>query len=823
MARVKRLYELLYPCQEEEEVKAEFAKYFKIKYNTRHHIDLYTPQILFEFKLDQNFFRCFSRAKAVAQTLYYIRKLKFGTLRDPVPERICVVDRDSGFFVKTTDLAVFYNAHSKYDWDRAPSQPCPILVEALSKSKILETAHVYSFKIEDEESLFTDNINLTLQSTLFYSTKKVITEENFISVYDHWAFYFEKYVKNGHKPSEYFLSDIEAGRSVILPGSNSVLFNLNDGTVSKSVPIDDYTYFWSIYEKVSSPDELKAIRQKMDRISEDYQRRFTGEFFTPIDFANKAFEYIARTVGPKRWQNGKWRIWDMAAGTGNLEFMLPSSMLKYCYISTLLEDDAAYCKRIFPTATVFQYDYLNDDAYLFCGDGQIPFGVTPKLPKNLLDDLMDPEIGWIIFINPPFATSNTTGAKIGKKSKDDVSMTNIRQIMSERGLGETSRELFSQFLYRISVEFKGKNAYLGLFSKLKYLNSNNDQTLRDHIFRYKFERGFMFSSESFHGSKGKFPVGFFVWNLGRESRINEQEIVLDVYSGTCEKYGTKKIQTVERNSFLNKWPQRFPNTATYPPLASAITVSPRTNDVRDRIADGFICSLMSNGNDMQHQNYVAILSGPYCSAGGFSVVPANFERSMILHAVRKIPKATWDNDRDQFYQPYSDDLPEQFISDCVVWSAFALSNNTTSMKDVPYQGKIYQMENQMFPFSLETVKKWPCGLSDIKTQLFAANEDRFLAKWLQGKELSPEAESVMRRAEALYGCVYANLGTIRWLDYKIGLWDLGWWQVRMAAKTIPQAEPLLKELKSSMNYLEIKISQALPSFGFLPPAVEPLE
>ena len=39
----KRLYDLLKYCQEEEEVKAEFAKYFKIKYNTRQRIDLYTP------------------------------------------------------------------------------------------------------------------------------------------------------------------------------------------------------------------------------------------------------------------------------------------------------------------------------------------------------------------------------------------------------------------------------------------------------------------------------------------------------------------------------------------------------------------------------------------------------------------------------------------------------------------------------------------------------------------------------------------------------------------------------------------------------------
>ena len=30
----KRLFDLLLPCQNEEEVKAEYAKYFKIKYDT---------------------------------------------------------------------------------------------------------------------------------------------------------------------------------------------------------------------------------------------------------------------------------------------------------------------------------------------------------------------------------------------------------------------------------------------------------------------------------------------------------------------------------------------------------------------------------------------------------------------------------------------------------------------------------------------------------------------------------------------------------------------------------------------------------------------
>ncbi len=819
----KRLFDLLLPCQNEEEVKAEYAKYFKIKYNTRRRIDLYTEHTLFEFKYDMNFQNKSARAKVVAQTLYYVRKLKFGHSTDPVPPTICIADKNEGFFVHTSDFSSFYNAHRKYDWDRAASQPCPVLVQAIKDSTLLDKVHIYSLKNSEDESLFIDAVYAHIQEpTLFNTNKKAITEDNFESVYLYWESLFGKYVKNGHKASEYFVSDIEQGNSQILNDSE-VLFRLNDGTVSKSIRMKDYQYFWDVYEKVSDPKEIKAIRQKIDRISEDFMRRFTGEFYTPIDFAAKAFEYIERTVGTKKYQSGNWRIWDMAAGTGNLEYLLPSSVLQNCYISTLLEDDAAYCKRLFPTATVFQYDYLNDDAYRIATPDSTPFGVTPKLPQNLINDLNNPEISWIIFINPPFATSNNMGNEVGKKSKECVSMTNIQKLMTEQGLGEASREIFAQFLYRISVEFKNKSAYLGLFSTLKYLNSNNDQLLRDRVFRYKFERGLMFSSETFHGSKGKFPVGFLVWNLSKQIHLQEQTIVLDVYDEYCEKIGTKQILTQERTSFLSKWVKRYKNTKTFPSFSGAISIGKRDVDVRDRIADGFLCSLMSKGNDMQNQNFTAILSGPYASAGAFSVVPENFERAMIVHTVRKLPKPSWTNNRDQFYQPYSDNLPVEFVNDCVIWSAFAPSNNTVALKNVEYKGTVYQIENQMFPFLISDVSVWTCALPDIKTQLYSANEDRFLAKWISSATLSTEALEVLNNAKELYKYVYEHLTGVDWLEFKIEMWDIGWWQIKESAKQLDGAEPLFNKLKNSIGILANKIEGALDTFGFIPPDVKPLD
>ena len=229
----KRLYNILSVCNDEEEVKSEFAKFFKIKLVThKYKIDLYTNNTLFEFKHDRNFKSKTERAKVVAQTLYYVRKLKFGGSTDPVPETICIVDKNEGFFVRTKDFHQFYNASAKYDWDRAASQPCPLLVAALKQSPLIANIHVHRFEDAAEEDLFVNHVNAVAQQSLFQTDKKDINEDNFENVFFYWCTLFKKYVENGHKASEYFISDIEEGRSKVI-GDNEVLFRLGDGTISK--------------------------------------------------------------------------------------------------------------------------------------------------------------------------------------------------------------------------------------------------------------------------------------------------------------------------------------------------------------------------------------------------------------------------------------------------------------------------------------------------------------------------------------------------------------------------------------------------------------
>ena len=90
----KHLYELISKPNTEEKLKFLFVKFFDLPIATRKRIDLYTEQILFEFKLDDNLKNLQTRAKVIAQALYYIRRLKLGDDERTASEYICVVSKN---------------------------------------------------------------------------------------------------------------------------------------------------------------------------------------------------------------------------------------------------------------------------------------------------------------------------------------------------------------------------------------------------------------------------------------------------------------------------------------------------------------------------------------------------------------------------------------------------------------------------------------------------------------------------------------------------------------------------------------------------------
>ena len=825
-ASLHKLLPLLAKACTDEDVKAAWAKTLGLDYNTSDDHDLYTPQVLFEFKFDRQLAHAANRAPVVAQVMYYLRRLKFGESRKAIPASFCIADRGACAIGDVADWkAIFSDADLRFDWDLRPSSPDPLLVAAVQKHPAFKKLHPREVHIAEEAQSVLDELAGLLSSTsgARVGDKKRITEANFEGVFDYWNEVFGESVRNGYKSSRYFVADIQPGRTQLKADEGKVFFQVGPEELKiKKILAQDYERFWSLYEKCDDAEALRGIIAKTDRLTDEVARRTHGEFFTPLDFAKKGLDYLEKQLGRDWWKSGEYRLWDMAAGSGNLQYALPAAALKYCYLSTLYKEDVEHCERLFPGANIFQYDYLNDDiGNLFAGgaelNGQGGFEfdaeATWKMPSALRRDLNNPQIKWVILINPPFATSQQGGAT--GSNKTSVSMTRLQVKMHADKLGETSRELFAQFLYRIRREFKGRTAWLGLFSKLKYVNASNDQKLRDDVFRYKFARGFMFSSVNFSGTSrsSQFPVGFLVWNLKVAKALDAQTITLDVFDTDVQKTGAKVLPVDHRDAFLSKWVERPAARIKFPPLSSAITVKKSGPDLRDRISEGFLASLMCAGNDIQHQNMTALLSGPYASAGSHSVTADNFEKSMIVHAVRRLPKAEWHNDRDQFMQPRKPPT-ETFTNDCVVWSLFSNSNNTVSMVNVAYADNTYQMENHFFPFPVKEIRKWKISDADIKLQLTQA-DDRFAADWLDSHKLSPQAQAVLTAARAVYQSYFAHLTELRTAKFKIDTWDAGWWQIRSALTDRESSAAELLVLKNAMGKLKAKLLPQLQTYGFL--------
>ena len=334
-----------------------------------------------------------------------------------------------------------------------------------------------------------------------------------------------------------------------------------------------------------------------------------------------------------------------------------------------LYDSLRQCQKIFPSATCFQYDYLADDVAAL-GDS-LPLGYVRKMPPKLVADLANPELKWIIFINPPFATANNVGDNTGKQSKDSVSMTPVRSLM----------------------------------------NAENYE---------------------------KAMVLYTVKKIPEKSWSNDKDMF-------------------------------------YAPSAVREELLSLRGDSESR----------SFGEDSKKSASLQASKTPSSESSGTAVDAATA-------------------------------LPSEFVADCVVWAAFSNKNNCAALKDVLYQGDVWQISNQMFPFLLEEVRRWPCAHGDIAAQLAAANEDRYLAKWIDAHRLSPEARAVMNAARSLYREFYANITHTPWMDWKIETWDVGYYQVRNAMKDFYD----FASLREKHDALRAKLLPQIYSLGFLNPDVE---
>jgi len=360
--------------------------------------------------------------------------------------------------------------------------------------------------------------------------------------------------------------------------------------------------------------------------------------------------------------------------------------------------------------------------------------------------------------------------------------------------GYASRELFTQFLARISKEIP--NATLAMFSTLKYVNASNFEKFRQ-VWNAKYLGGFIVHSKAFDGLKGDFPIGFLVWqtkqNVGRmiaalsDNATSEgmmkplfrptpiTEISVEVFNKNTEAVGEKLFYNLPNSQMLTNWIGRQkPNEIEVLPLINAVTPTTKTKSVRrTQWSDGAIGHMLSDSNDLQNSaQATAIFSSVHSIGhkGGFFVTPENLWQTAVIFAVRRLIKPTWLNDRDQFLQPNAT-LSDEFKLDCLMWMLFNGSNLTASANDLEWNNKKWSIVNHFIPFT------------EAEVGATGRFESDFMVQYLDGKELSPEAIAVLDAGRKLWQAYFAetDVRTVR-DELKLNRPDVGWYQIRNALK-----------------------------------------
>ena len=156
-----------------------------------------------------------------------------------------------------------------------------------------------------------------------------------------------------------------------------------------------------------------------------------------------------------------------------------------------------------------------------------------------------------------------------------------------------------------------------------------------------------------------------------------------------------------------------------------------------------------------------------------------------------------------------------FVRRCAVWSLFADSNQTASLRNVAYDGKKFQIINHFFPFKVSVVKKWKISDSEITGSLARDTADRFVSNWLAEQKLDAECGEILEAGREIYQAFYRDFKDLPTSRFKVEHWDAGWWQVKKCLVEAGLDGERFKQVEKLKKKIGAKISDEAMELGII--------
>lgn len=735
------------------------------------------------------------RAVVYAQVCYYLRTLaQSGEL---VPAVAVVCDVDEVFAIPAQRLSQYYTDDA-YAWDEHAASD--MYKDSTLLAALMGDSNVQRPYVHDIADGFDPDMFIWAIDAMGQGHDPIRVPVNSASM-DHVFTRFKMEVLGTdatglkNKDEIRLFIDVLRGDEDVYPHPkkpNTLVVGLSH------ITLDTYRFeqFWSQYVVGDyTLAELKSLTEVADTLIEETDRRFTGDFWTPPRWVDKAHEYIEDALGTN-WKN-EYVVVDPACGTLNLT---RDYRFKELYSSTLFQEELDIASDYNPEATKFQYDFLNDDMVLHedgmtadkalelarVGELKLPVGLVEALAANK---------PVVFFANPPYG-SNGNGTKADGR-KGGIANSGIREFMLDRGVGgHASRELYTQFIWRtkeLSKIFGYTADFHFFFFNKTFLTSPNFGKFTDELAsEFTFRDGFMMNAGEFSGTSSAWGIVFSHFEIGGTNQREFDYTVLESDSDLSINELTEwHGRSIKKGETLSDWlkdielPEEEENAAF-----TKNGLDQPTAVVRGKAYRGAIGHLHNHGYNVQYsEKYIGVYSLPFAAGQGRSVTRDNFTRAAVTFSIRRsvqediaAKKLLWVRDKDIFTRPPESLLTDEFIADCVIYSLFDRQSNQTSLRDYEYKGRTYRVINEFFPYSTTAMLDLAQQHRNRTIEGDMTGEDeRFVHTWIEDhrNELSSEACAVLDMAWEIIQDSFTKRATHAVVAprYQVNTWDAGWKQI----------------------------------------------
>lgn len=477
------------------------------------------------------------------------------------------------------------------------------------------------------------------------------------------------------------------------------------------------------------------------------------------------------------------------------------------YCSTLEKAELEMSAKYNTNSVAFQFDFLNDS--------------LDNLPKGLLN-AFEQNKPIVFFLNPPYATAGNQG----ETSKKGVAKTMINEQMLSNGIGACSQNLYAQFLYRILMikkQYNLTNCHIALFSPTLYLSGTSWKKFRTAwLNEFSFTDGCTFKASHFADCADNWGIAFSFWTNGVcEDKENFIHTLIDVEDNHIVELGKKTIYNVDYSTTASKWVKdnNILNKITFPNFTSALKMKV---DGNNQIAENALGMIVADSNNVnKNAQFVSLISG--CANMGhlasYSITKENFQKCTTLFTARKLVENTWINSKDEYIAPNEGhESWNTFVADSVVYSLFHSASNQSSLRQIDYKGRKWDIKNEFFFMSKAHMMFLANENENDDMYNDCLNgEDRFVYRWLQEhkRELSPMGRMVLDKAIELvvFSMKYRPIFNEDNEQYQINNFDCSWYQIKAMLKVYMPNE--LKEFNELYKAFAEQLRPMVYELGFL--------